>query len=209
MQPFATHKLAVTYEASEPPLSKPGAHPVGVEGDFLLYVGTAFPHKNLDTLIKSLDRLNETFPKLKLVLTGKKEIHYEELEVWAQDRPSRENIIFTGFVSDESLKWLYEHCKAYVFPSLSEGFGLPALEAMSYGAPVIASDASCIPEVLGTAAYYFNARSEKDIASKVTDVLKGKKLREKLIAGDKEQVKKYSWERMAQETLVIYKSSLL
>ncbi len=208
MQPFATHKLAVTYEASEPRISEPAVHPVGVEGDFILYVGTAFPHKNLQTLIKSLDILNKTFPKLKLVLTGKKEIHYEELEVWAQDRPSRTNIIFTGFVSDESLKWLYEHTQAYVFASLSEGFGLPPLEAMTHGTPVVASNASCIPEILGPAAHYFNARSEQDIAEKVSEVLKDENLRKELVANGKEQIKKYSWEQMAKETLVIYKSSL-
>jgi glycosyltransferase involved in cell wall biosynthesis len=208
MQPFTAYKIAVTPEATEPPLSVPGVQPVGVSGDFIMYVGTAFPHKNLPKLIESFDILTKTFPKLKLVLVGKKEVHYEELETWARNRPSRENIIFTGFVSDESLKWLYQHCQAYVFPSLSEGWGLPPLEAMSHGAPVVASRASCIPEVLGDAAYYFNAKDEKDIAEKVTDVLKDKKLREKLIAAGEEQVKKYSWEQMAQETLVIYKSSL-
>ena len=208
MQPFTTHKLAVTYESTEPPLPVAAVQPVGVEGDFLLYVGTAFPHKNLPTLIEAFDQLVKTFPKLKLALTGKKEIHYEELETWASTHPSRTSIIFTGFVSDESLKWLYQHCKAYVFPSLSEGFGLPPLEAMAHGAPVVASGASCIPEILGDAAYYFNAKSEKDIAEKVTDVLKDAKLRDKLIAAGNEQVKKYSWKKMAEETLVIYKSSL-
>jgi glycosyltransferase involved in cell wall biosynthesis len=207
-QSFTAHKLAVTYEAAEPPLSARAVQPVGVEGDYILYVGTAFPHKNLPTLIKSLDEINKTLPKLKLVLTGKKEIHYEELEEWARDRSTRTNIIFTDFVSDESLKWLYENCQAYVFPSLSEGFGLPALEAMSYGAPVVASKASCIPEVLGNAALYCNANSEKDIATKVTELLQDKKLRQKLISAGKEQVQKYSWETMAQQTLVIYKSIL-
>jgi glycosyltransferase involved in cell wall biosynthesis len=208
MQPFTASKIAVTYEAAEPPLSRAAVHPVGVDGDFILYVGTAFPHKNLPILIKSLDELNKTFPKLKLVLTGRKEIHYEELEAWAENRDSRTNIVFTDFVSDEALKWLYEHTQAYVFPSLSEGFGLPPLEAMTYGAPVVASNASCIPEVLGNAAHYFNAKSEKDIADKITEVLKDRKLQEKLITNGKERLKKYSWERMAQETLVIYKSSL-
>src|SRR5581483_1313021 len=79
MQPFAAYKLAVTREASEPPLSRPGVQPVGVGGDFIMYVGTAFPHKNLSMLIKAFDRLVETFPKLKLELVGKKDIHYEEL----------------------------------------------------------------------------------------------------------------------------------
>jgi glycosyltransferase involved in cell wall biosynthesis len=207
-QPFATHKIAVTYEATEPPLSGHAEQPAGVAGDFLLYVGTAFPHKNLNSLITAFDELRKTFPKLQLVLTGKKERHYEELEAWAQGHSSASAIIFTGFVSDESLKWLYQHCKAYVFPSLSEGFGLPPLEAMAYEAPVIASNASCIPEVCGEAAHYFDAKNPKDIAHKVAEVLKDKQLRDTLIARGQSQVKKYSWEHMAQETLIIYKSSL-
>lgn len=208
MQPFAAYKLAVTNEASEPPLPQPAERPAGVDGDFIMYVGTAFPHKNLPTLIRAFDELIKTLPKLKLVLVGKKEVHYEELEAWATSHPSHPNIVFTGFVSDESLKWLYKHCRAYVFPSLSEGWGLPPLEAMTYKAPVVASNASCIPEVLGDAAYYFNAKSEKDIAEKVAEVLKDKKLRDKLIADGTDQVKKYSWEKMAKETLIIYKSAL-
>jgi glycosyltransferase involved in cell wall biosynthesis len=205
LQPFATHKLAVTYEASEPPIEAAAEQPNGVSGDFLLYVGTAFPHKNLKRLIEAFDILHEQRPNLHLVLTGKTEIHYEELAAWAQDRHSFSAITFTGYVSDASLKWLYQHCKAYVFASLSEGFGLPPLEAMTYGAPVAASNASCIPEVCGAAAHYFDARKPKDMATKISDVLDDTALRDLLIHNGREQLKKYSWRHMAQETLIIYK----
>jgi glycosyltransferase involved in cell wall biosynthesis len=208
LQPSVAHKIAVTYEASDLPLTKKGIQPSGVSGDFLLYVGTAFPHKNLPVLVPALNELQKTFPTLQLVLTGKKESHYEELETWSRNQPAGMSVIFTGYVSDESLKWLYEHCQAYVFPSLSEGFGLPPIEAMSYGAPVIASKASCIPEVCGDGAIYFDAKSPEDITRAVSFVLKDKKLRKDLSERGQLQAKKYSWERMARETLTIYKSAL-
>jgi len=208
LQPFIKKKIAVTYEASEPPLSVRAEHPKGVDGDFIMYVGTAFPHKNLPKLIEAFDILHAQRPKLKLVLAGKHEKHYFELIEWARTRPSFESIIFTGFVSDAELKWLYQHCRAYVFASLSEGFGLPALEAMAHGAPVVLSNASCLPEISGDAGHYFNARQPHDIAEKVGEVLDDAELRSQLIAKGYKQLKKYSWRTMAEETMTVYKAAL-
>jgi glycosyltransferase involved in cell wall biosynthesis len=183
--------------------------PEGIGEDFILYVGTAFPHKNLAKLIEGFEILREKHPHLKLVITGKRdEKHMVELMEWAKKRPSYEHIIRPGFVSDAELKWLYEHCRAYVFASLSEGFGLPPLEAMAHGAPVVSSNASCMPEVYGDAAHYFNAKRPKDIAEKVDEVLTRPKLREQLIKNGYEQLKKYSWKTMAEETLTVYKDVL-
>lgn len=205
-QPAIKNKLVLTYEASEPPLKEAGKQPksVGKNDSFLLYVGTAFPHKNLPRLVEAFDILHKERPELKLVFTGKDDPHRDELRKFAQGFSSSKDIIFTGFVSDAELKWLYEHCAAYTFASLSEGFGLPPLEAMTYGAPVVASDASCIPEICGSAAHYFDAKSPKDMASKIAEVLDDKKLRTRLIRAGAGQVKKYSWQRMAEQTLAIY-----
>jgi glycosyltransferase involved in cell wall biosynthesis len=208
LQPFTRKKLVVTYEASEPPMQTKSEHPAGISGKFLLYVGTAFPHKNLPRLIEAFDILHAAKPDLKLVLAGKHEKHYDELIAWAKTRPSFENIIFPGFVSDAELKWLYENCAAYVFASLSEGFGLPPLEAMSHGAPVVSNNASCMPEVYGQAAHYFDALKPRDIAAKITEVTEDSALRTKLIQAGKQQLKKYSWQRMAEETLIVYKEVL-
>ncbi len=93
------------------------------------------------------------------------------------------------FLPDEQAKWLYAHCKEFVFPSLMEGFGLPALEAMSHGAVVAASYASCIPKVCGDAAHNFNPRDASDMATKISDVLDDTKLREQLRAASTEQLK--------------------
>lgn len=208
-QPFTKKKLVVTYEASEPPLKVKSKRPEGVEGDFLLYVGTAFPHKNLPKLIEALELLIKKQPQLKLVVTGNRtEKHMVELIAWAKQRPSFKNIILPGFVSEAELKWLYENCRAYVFASLSEGFGLPPLEAMAHGAPVVSSNASVMPEVYGDAAYYFDARNPEDMASKIEVVLSDKKLRADLIQKGYTQLQRYSWSKMAEETLIVYKEDL-
>lgn len=209
-QPTVKERLVVTYESGELPPTNTARRPGAVaENDkFIMYLGTAFPHKNLEKLIDAFDLLHILHPRLKLVLVGKKEKHYEALEKVAQKHPSSKNIIITGFLPDEQAKWLYQHCQAYVFPSLSEGFGLPALEAMGYGAPVVSSNASCLPELYGDAVHYFNPHDAKNIAAKVNDVLVDKKLQKKLVADGRQQVKKYSWHKMAEETLIVYKELL-
>jgi glycosyltransferase involved in cell wall biosynthesis len=209
-QPGVKDRLAVTYEASEPPLPVTSKHPPGMAPNdrFIMYVGTAFPHKNLPALVDAFAILHVQQPDLKLVLVGKHEKHYEDLKAYIKGRPSADSIILTGFIPDEGLKWLFEHCQAYVFTSLSEGFGLPPLEAMQHGAPVISSNASCMPEVYGDAAYYFDPTDPADIAAKVSDVLADSTLRKQLIAKGYIQLKKYSWDKMARQTLGIYHKAL-
>jgi glycosyltransferase involved in cell wall biosynthesis len=207
-QPFTRKKLVVTYEAVGVSTKlKPEPLP-GLKGDFILYVGTAFPHKNLEKLIEAFDILHTKHPRLHLVLTGKTEKHYEELAAIAAKHPSASHIIFTGFVSDGTLRWLMEHCQAYVFTSLSEGFGLPPLDAMTYGAPVVSSNTSVMPEIYGDAAHYCDPHSATDIAAKVDEVIGNPALRKRLIAAGYEQVKKYSWRTMANQTLDVYQDVL-
>ena len=142
-----------------------------------------------------------------LVLVGKKDINYERLE--QQSRADLiNNIVFTDFVSESQLRWLYENCSAYVFPSLSEGFGLPAIEAMVHGAPVVSSDATCLPEIYGDAALYFDPLDTTDMANKIEELLENKKLAKDLIEKGYKQAAKYSWERMAKQTLIVYEKAL-
>lgn len=203
--PKIADKLTVTLEASEPPLDiQPEAPNVADLDKFILYVGSAFPHKNLDTLVKAFEIIHSSDSEIKLLLVGKKEHHYEHLETAVQQSPARENIVFTGFVTDAELKWLYQNAAVYVFPSLSEGFGLPALEAMAHGCPVASSNATCLPEVSGDAAIYFDPNNLDDIAQTVTKVMTDDALRQDLIAKGNEQVKKFSWRRMARQTLSVY-----
>jgi glycosyltransferase involved in cell wall biosynthesis len=208
LQPFTEKKMVVTYEAVGVPPNVKSQQPAGIDGDFITYVGTAFPHKNLEKLVEAFDILHTQHPKLQLVLVGKTEKHYEELAEKITQHPSASHIILTGFVSDGELRWILEHCKAYVFPSLSEGFGLPPLDAMTYNAPVVSSNASVMPEIYGDAAHYCNAHDAADIAAKVNDVLRDPRLRQQLIANGKKQIKKYSWQTMAEQTLDVYQDVL-
>lgn len=208
LYPFTDGKTAVTYEASEPPISDDPEKPSGVSAPFLLHVGSPFPHKNIQHLIESFEELLKTNPKLSLVLAGKKEFYFQELEDWARSRSSYKHIRFTGFIPDNELKWLYENATAYVLPSLSEGFGLPGLEAMSHGCPLISSNATCLPEVYGNAALYFDPLDKDETVEAIQQVIDNKALRARLIKAGHQQVQKYSWRKMADETLVVYDEAL-
>jgi len=117
-------------------------------------------------------------------------------------------VVFPGHVSEGQLRWLYENTAAYVFPSLSEGFGLPGLEAMAHGAPVVSSKATCLPEIYGDAAVYFDPLSTNDIARKINSVINSQSLRTQMIKRGRSQAARYSWKTMAKQTLEIYKQAL-
>jgi glycosyltransferase involved in cell wall biosynthesis len=206
--PFAKKKLAVTHEASEPPLEGSARKPKAVNEPFIMHVGSPFPHKNVERLIDAFARLKEKHPDLQLVLIGKKEQYFEKLEAYAKKTPVYSSIIFTGFVSDAELKWLYQHAEAYVLPSLSEGFGLVGLEAMAHGCPLVSSNATCLPEIYGDAAIFFNPTDTNDLTTKIDVIISDKSLQRGLIKKGYVQLKKYSWKRMAEQTLEIYKTVL-
>ena len=209
-QPFVAPKLVVINEAAEPAGAFTPKRPAAVQENdqFIMYVGTAFPHKNLPMLVKAFEVLHAQRPGLKLVLVGKRERHYDELAALAAQSSAAEQIIFTGFVTDEELSWLYRHAGAYVFVSLSEGWGLPPLEAMAHDAPVVSSNASVMPEVYGDAALYCDPRDPADIAAKVGQVLDSPDLQRQLIARGHAQLAKYSWRKWASEHLDLYKALL-
>ncbi|HUD08373.1 MAG TPA: glycosyltransferase family 1 protein, partial [Candidatus Saccharimonadales bacterium] len=171
-----------------------------------MYVGRPQPHKNLERLIDAFSGLHTAYPNLKLVLVGKTDVLYERLKAHVKNTGCQ-NVIFTGFVSDGQLRWLYEHCALYVFPSLSEGFGLPGLEAMAAGVPVVSSKATCLPEIYGLAARYFDPYDTSDITRSMQEVLSNQQLQQKLIAAGKQRVAEFSWQKMAKQTLDIYNSS--
>jgi len=200
-------KITVTHEAADA-LPSPAEPVAGLElADFIMYVGRPTPHKNLERLIQSFTLLRKQFPELQLVLAGKRDANYQRIADMVAEQ-GIEQVVFTDFISDQQLRWLYEHCQAYVFPSLSEGFGLPGLEAMRHGAPVVSSDATCLPEIYGKAAHYFDPRDIDDMSAKIGEVLADKKLRNSLIEAGKQQAAGYSWQRMAKQTLEVYRRAL-
>jgi glycosyltransferase involved in cell wall biosynthesis len=175
---------------------------------YLLYVGNAYPHKNLEGLIEIFAKIKEKHKDLQLVLVGKRDYFYDRLIKQAQNNRYKEDILFPGFVPDFDLVSLYKEAEAYVFPSFFEGFGLPALEAMQHGSPVISSQATCLPEVLGEAAIYFNPEDKTNFVLALDQVLNNKELRQKLIMAGRNQVKLYSWQRCARETIAVYNSNI-
>lgn len=205
-QPFTRNKIVVTYESSEPPLNVPAKQLAGLSKPFIFHVGSPFPHKNIENLIKAFEILNTSQPELKLVLAGKKELYFKQLEQQIKQSPLANHIMITGFVSDEELKWLYQNATCYVLPSLSEGFGLPGLEAMAHGCPVVSSNATCLPEVYQNAALFFDPASPQDMAEKVQAVIDQPALAKDLITKGHALLPSYLWQTMARQTLDTYKS---
>lgn len=201
-------RVVRTYESADK-VSKTEESVAQLENkQFILMVGRAEKYKNQRGAIEAHQLLLDKHPDLHLVLVGKRDDTSRELEEWTL-REGYRQITFFGFASDEELAWLYSHCAAYIFPSYMEGFGLPGLEAMQHGAPVVSSNATTLPEVYGDAALYFDPADSHEMARQIARVLDDKKLRAELIKKGTKQTKKYSWKRMAEETLAVYDKALL
>lgn len=210
--PNAKNKIFVTYEACEDSCRISNVLPhlilekCGIIKPYLLYVGNAYPHKNLEKLIDSFELVLSEYPNMQLALVGKEDFFYKRLKEYATKK-NVAGVHFLGFVNDQDLDVLYRFAGAYVFPSLYEGFGLPPLEAMAKGAVVISSNHDCMREILGDAALFVDASSAESFASGIIKILNDKILRQGLIQKGYQQIRKYSWEKMAKETLEIYKNS--
>ncbi|HET6864192.1 MAG TPA: glycosyltransferase family 1 protein, partial [Candidatus Saccharimonadales bacterium] len=201
-------KIFVTYEAADRIMDKPQPLPRVAGKKFLMYVGRATPHKNLARLVAAFELLTQNHPDLYLVLAGKNDANYKKIGQLVTDRRLAHSVILADHVSEAELRWLYEHTQAYIFPSLSEGFGLPAVEAMLHGAPVICSKATSLPEVCDDAALYFDPMSTKDMAAQIDKVLSNTGLRTNLIYKGKVRAARFSWKKMAEQTLKIYEAGL-
>ncbi len=181
---------------------------------FVLFVGTLEPRKNLARLIEAYHRLNSNFKnqitklnlKPKLIIVGKKGWFYQEIFETVKKFKLEEMVIFTGYVPDEELPYLYKTAICFVYPSLYEGFGLPILEAMAYGCPVIASNLSSLPEVAGNAAILINPYAIDEIADALQKILSDENLRQNLRGKGLQQVQKFSWTNAAKQILEIIQS---
>lgn len=180
----------------------------GVHKPYFLYVGQQRIHKNVDGLIRGFLSFRDRFPEAsiyKLVLAGK----IDPKSVWVEEALeeadlARRDIIRTGFVSEAELMNIFQNAEAFFFPSLKEGFGLPPLEAMSYGLPVASSDASCLPEVLGEAAIYFDPLDPETIADAMHLLATNDKLSAKLKELGEKQWRKFTWEKTAKLVESVY-----
>jgi len=205
-------KVVVTYEAAEAPKAVVRSDVSQVLADYhikkpyLLYIGNAYPHKNLDIMVDVLkaSRQQQKDPAWQLVCVGKEDYFYSRFKQLAWSKNVDDAIVFPGFVPDAALPVLYGNALAYIFPSLYEGFGLPPLEAMTYGTPVLSARASCLPEILGDAAEYFDPADVSAILEAIHRVITNQKTREELTRRGYAQVGKYHWQRMMDQTLNVY-----
>lgn len=170
------------------------------KNNYLLFLGTIQPRKNAIKLIQAFHLLKQQGYPGKLVLAGGIGWLADDTLKVIKESPEHKDIVLTGYINDEARKALYEHCDVYVLPSLYEGFGVPALEAMGCGAPVAVSNNSSLPEVVGDAGMIFNPSDPADIAKAVLEI---KKDRKKWIAKSLHRAKQFSWDKCADETLAI------
>jgi glycosyltransferase involved in cell wall biosynthesis len=211
-------KVVVTYNGVEPHFSpRPNSadessqirRRFGVERDYILAVGSLQPRKNLIRLIRAYVRLRSQNPgfEYQLVIVGRKLWLAEEIfdevkkQKWAND------VVLTGYVADEDLPALYRSATAFVYPSIFEGFGLPPLEAMACGTPVVTSNTSSLPEVVDDAALLINPYDEQDLSNALTRIAGDELLQARLRKQGIEQAKKFTWREAAEKTLQIYRES--
>lgn len=169
---------------------------------YFLYVGNAYPHKNLSILFA----VARAFPAYRLVLVGREDFFYTRLKKEAHQAEIR-NILFAGFLSDTELSAVYRFASIYIFPSLYEGFGLPPLEAMARGTPVVSSDRGSLPEILGEAPCYFDPTSEESLLSAMREVEGKRALRNEMRERGYRQVAQYDFRTMARATAQLYQDA--
>ena len=207
-------KVSVVYPAADERFTKisDGSHEeilrnrFRIDGKYVLYAGSFKPHKNVSTLIRAFGRIGPALCCC-LVLVGRGWSRHRELGALAEQAGLTERLFVFEDVDQAELNALYNGADLFVFPSLYEGFGLPPLEAMRCDLPVAASNASCIPEVLGDAAVYFDPNSPSDMAEKIEALLTDEVLRRKMIGRGRERTAFFSWTETAEQTLEIYREA--
>jgi glycosyltransferase involved in cell wall biosynthesis len=182
---------------------------LGVEDSFILFVGTVEPRKNLISLVRAFDELlRETALRPQLVIAGPKGWLTESLFANVEWSTRTDRILFTGYVSDEDLRGLYSSCRVSVYPSVYEGFGLPPLEAMACGAPVITSRIPVIMETVGTSARLIDPNDVRELTSALVELLTDADARAHMSAVGLQRAAEFTWERTAQMTLEVYREAL-
>ena len=211
-------KVVVTYNGVESSFTPQPSVPneaeevrrrFGVSRDFLLAVGSLQPRKNLVRLIRAYARLRSERQDFKpqLVIVGRKLWLASEIFDEVKRHPWADDVILTGYVADEDLPALYRAARAFVYPSLFEGFGLPPLEAMASGTPVVTSDVSSLPEITGDAALLIDPNDERALANALIEIMNNDRLRAELREKGIAQAKKFTWRDAAEKTLRLYKEA--
>lgn len=211
-------RVAVTYYAPRrnfQPVGRKDAAEVRrrlkIEEEFLLFVGTIEPRKNLLTLVRAFEEvLRQTEHSPQLVIAGREGWLSDDLFAYIERAGGRlrERLRFTGYLGEEDLAALYSSCRVFIYPSLYEGFGLPPLEAMACGAPVITSSIPSIKEVLGRSAQLVEPTDSRALARAMVRLLEDEGTREKLSLAGRERAREFTWEKTARQTLELYRRVL-
>lgn len=180
-----------------------------MKAEYFLYVGNAYPHKNLVRLIQAIVFLNKKMnTKIELRIASSRNIFTQRLQIEIDNQNANKFITLLGYVSDASLVKLYQNAIGFIFPSLSEGFGLPGIEAMRTGTLVLASDIPVFKEIYKDNAIYFDPLDFTSIEKALEDALKtSSTIRSEKISKAKDFVKRYSWAKMVRQTLRVYESA--
>jgi glycosyltransferase involved in cell wall biosynthesis len=208
---YPPEKIAVVYPASRfapnsPPVQRPAAFDRLRPGQFWLTVGTIEPRKNHRRLLEAYALLKRRRPDTPpLVLAGAHGWLMEGFDKVAENLGIAHDVVILGYVEDRALQWLYENCMAFCYPSLFEGFGLPVLEAMTLGVPVVSSNASSLPEIVGDAAPLFDPGSAESIASAMADLQEHPQKRESIRQNVQKRALLFSWDTSARSVLDIYR----
>ena len=171
-------------------------------------MGNTRPHKELPTLLDSFGMLATSFPDLRLLLVGNEPTGYRQAELKVVTAEISDRIAFTGRVEDAELRALYAGAMVFVCPSRYEGFGLPALEAMALGAPVVCADAASLPEVVGEAALMFPAGEQGRLATAVARLVRDPVLRQNLATAGRSRAEQFTWADTAAATVAVYAAVL-
>jgi glycosyltransferase involved in cell wall biosynthesis len=191
-QQIADLKISISYDFTKP---------------YFLFVSTLEPRKNVINLIQAFNYLKQNYKiEHQLVLIGQTGWKYQPILDTINQSPYRTEIHHLNYLTDDLVALFYSQAEAFIYPSFYEGFGLPVLEAMTLGAPVITSNTSSLPEVTGDGALLINPNHSMELADAMLNLIRDRVLRDNLIVKGKEQASKFSWEKTAQETLNVYRS---
>lgn len=207
-------KISVTYEGAL--LARQDDSVIGAVKDkfllkrpYLLFVGTLERKKNVNGLTKGFDAFLSKYKlNMDLVVAGKVDAHYPEIKLQALNIKYKNNLVFTDYISNKDLAALYQGAYAFISASIHEGFGLPGVEAMNFGLPLLVSNIPVFNEIYDNAAIYFDSQSPDDIAEKIFLICSDNQFYKKMQQQSADRARQFSWEQTANLTLQIYKNSL-
>jgi glycosyltransferase involved in cell wall biosynthesis len=191
------------------PLDLKSLATIGIEQPYFLFVGTLEPRKNLLRLVNAYARIDEAIRnKFLMVIAGGKGWGGVDIHALVKEKGLSAQLVLTGYVNDNQLATLYAHARFLAMPSIYEGFGLPLVEAMSFGVPVLTSNCSSMPEVAGDAGLLVDPFDEKAIADALRSLLTDDHLRDTLAARARKNSERFSWQRAAAETMVVFEEAV-